>query len=315
MNNRNIQILLATYNGAKYLVEQIESILSQTHTSWTLKVRDDGSTDSTLDIINYYIGKDDRISLLEDNDGNLKSSQNFSKLMESCEEDVDFVMFCDQDDIWMPSKIELSLKTILKLEDKYGSESSLLTYGTYKLMDEYGNLIPKKIPNYSNTPSLNILLNQNYLYGCTIMINKLLLKQSSPIPTIAENHDYWIALTAVVNHSKIAYIEQPLLYYRQHSCNVSGSYKDANLSNRLRRLSTISEIELLRDRGKMANVLLIKNLKTINNSNKLLITKFISKLDLGGLNLFIFCFKNRFHRIKLSSTGAFYFNLLRSIKK
>ena len=81
MNSNSIIILLATYNGAQFLFEQLESIINQTYTNWSMIVRDDGSTDNTVTIIKQYVEKDSRISLLQDDFGNLRSCQNFSKLM------------------------------------------------------------------------------------------------------------------------------------------------------------------------------------------------------------------------------------------
>lgn len=315
MLNKRVDILLATFNGSAYLEEQLESILRQSYTNWTMKIRDDGSTDASLSILKSYVKKDSRISILKDDYGNLRSCQNFARLMNDCSDDTKYVMFCDQDDIWLPSKIETTLNSIIDLEEEYGYDTCLLTYGTYKLMDEKGNLIPIKVPDYSKKPKLNLLLNQNYVYGCTMMVNKKLLQKSLPIPLSAENHDYWIALTATANNAKIAYIETPLLWYRQHYNNVSGSYKNASFSNRLQRLSNTSELTFLRQRAKMASSLLDINKHRIDSNKRILISKFVKNIEAGGIKTFIFCVKNNFHRIKLSSTITFYINLLRSIYK
>ena len=107
-----IAILMSTYNGECYLKDQIESILSQTYKDWILYIRDDGSTDRTIRIIKTYVGNyPDKIIYEYDRLGNLGSGRSFMKLLSSI--DSDYYMFCDQDDVWLPSKIE---KTYLKMK-------------------------------------------------------------------------------------------------------------------------------------------------------------------------------------------------------
>ncbi|EEY35290.1 glycosyltransferase, partial [Pseudoleptotrichia goodfellowii] len=109
-----IDILLATYNGEKYLEEQLYSILNQSYPNINLLIRDDGSKDKTVDIIKKYAQKDERIKFIEDDLGNLGFLKNFEKLLEHSEEN--YIMFSDQDDIWNPDKIEKSYKKIRETE-------------------------------------------------------------------------------------------------------------------------------------------------------------------------------------------------------
>ena len=109
-----LDILLATYNGEKFLKEQINSLLDQSYKNWKLLIRDDMSTDCTMAILSDYISKyPDKIKLLKSNK-RLGPCQSFNYLLQKS--DSDYVMFCDQDDIWLPEKIELSLKKMRSLE-------------------------------------------------------------------------------------------------------------------------------------------------------------------------------------------------------
>ena len=106
-----IAILLSTYNGSKYLREQLNSIIDQTVKDWILYVRDDGSTDETIDIIKEYVSLYPNINYIEDIQ-NLGSARSFMKLLSLVE--ADHYMFCDQDDVWLPTKIEVSLMEMKK---------------------------------------------------------------------------------------------------------------------------------------------------------------------------------------------------------
>ena len=116
IENKKIDILMATYNGEKYLAEQLDSIINQTYHNWNLLIRDDNSTDRTLEIIQDYQKKDNRIKLLKDNKGNLGIVKNFEELLKNSESE--FIMFSDQDDIWIENKLDAYLKTAEKIKTK-----------------------------------------------------------------------------------------------------------------------------------------------------------------------------------------------------
>lgn len=305
-----VLILMATFNGGDYLTEQIQSLRNQTHSNWELLIRDDCSTDNTLDIIEEFTCSDSRIRIIPNRNINLGACLNFSELMKEVDRG-DYIMFCDQDDIWMPDKIEKSLASIKDLEKHHGADKCLMVYGTYRLINEMGDVLPLEAPDYSVQPSLQLLLSQNYLYGCTMMINKNLLKLASPIPITAENHDYWIALTALVNDAKIAYIKEPLLFYRQHSQNVSGSYANAFFINRIKRLISKSEIKHLINRLRMLVSLSERFSSNMNDDIKSLLNGQIQALQKGGLYAVFYNVKNSIGRMGKAQTALYYFNLLR----
>ena len=138
-----IAILMATYNGSRYLREQIDSILSQTNDNWQLYIHDDGSTDSTMDIIleycNKYIGK---IVYLNDAQKHRGAAMSFMYLLKQVE--ADYYMFCDQDDVWLPNKVEQEFKSITE----YSNEKPILVFSDLYIVDEKLNVIEKSYWRY-----------------------------------------------------------------------------------------------------------------------------------------------------------------------
>ncbi len=231
-----VDILLATYNGEKYLREQIDSILNQTYTEFRLLISDDGSTDGTRDILKEYKEKDSRIEVFMQDD-NLGVVKNFEFLLKKVE--AKYYMFSDQDDIWKETKIEKSLN---KIEEGYD-----LVYSDLEVVDENLNVtyssywklkgIYNKIKKYNNFESLYL---NNFVTGCTIISKKELMNLFMPLPNTSKFvlHDYWISLI-ISQSGKIAYIEEPLIKYRQHKNNKVGSKKKSD------ELKSIDEIRSL----------------------------------------------------------------------
>jgi glycosyltransferase involved in cell wall biosynthesis len=220
-----IDILMATYNGEQFVKEQINSILNQTNTNWKLKIRDDGSKDNTLKILKEYQSKHpDKIEVIEDNKGNVGVINNYSLLLSRS--NADYTMFCDQDDIWLPLKIEKTLQKMLETE-KLNSGKPVLVHTDMKVVDSDLNVISNSFFKYQklnpNIKKINNLLVQNNATGCTSMINKA-LKGKVKLP-LSENvlmHDWFIALNAAL-FGLIEYIPQPTMLYRQHGHNSVGA--------------------------------------------------------------------------------------------
>ena len=231
-----VDILLATYNGEKYLREQIDSILNQTHTEFRLLISDDGSTDGTIEILKEYKEKDGRIDVFFQ-ENNLGVVKNFEFLLEKVE--AKYYMFSDQDDIWKETKIEKSLN---KIEEGFD-----LVYSDLEVVDENLNVtyssywklkgIYNKIKKYNNFESLYL---NNFITGCTMISKKELINSFMPLPNTSKFvlHDYWISLI-ISQNGKIAYIEEPLIKYRQHKNNKVGSKKKTD------ELKSIDEIRSL----------------------------------------------------------------------
>jgi len=231
-----IKILLATYNGDKFIATQLESIIKQSHTNWELLISDDGSTDDTLSIINKYCLQDSRIRIVNEELSKLGSSQNFGNLIKTVlNESFDFLMFADQDDFWYSNKIELSLAAMVSEKDFITIPK--LIYTNFEFADENLNPLLEETMRITSTwkePSFERLLVQNNIYGCTMMLNKKLSEKVFPVPVCAENHDYWVALIASCL-GKIVHVKHSLMLYRQHSNNVSGHYTNNTFSKRFYR--------------------------------------------------------------------------------
>ena len=289
---KKIAIIMATFNGVKFIAEQIESLIQQTFKNWVLYIRDDCSSDETVEILEKYSKKDQRIKIIKDNHGRLRACQNFSTAMLSVNaDDYDYFMFCDQDDRWRNDKIELSIEALQNLEKKHGDDF-LFAYGTLQMTNAKG--VPLKIapPDFSSAPTLGKIVAQNYIYGCTLAINRKLFKEIGVIPKTAENHDYWIALVAMFNNAKSLYMNDPMVYYRQHDSNVSGSYKDAGFLNRLNRILNNSAEKIIENRKMMLQSLILKYSNCYIDSNYIFLKKYCDFLNSGGVGNFIYMYSN-----------------------
>ncbi len=230
-DNANIDILLATYNGAAFLATQLDSILAQTYENWRLVIRDDGSTDKTPEILEAFRARHpDKVVVLDDEAGNLGLVQNYSRLMEHA--GAGYVAFCDQDDVWKPEKLELSLQKMRALEAEHGADKPLLVFTDLTVVDEDLNVIQDSFWKYQGLRpqrcnSLNRLLLQNVVTGCTALMNRTLMQMAVPIPEKAHVHDWWIALVAAAFGSA-GYVAGPTVLYRQHGENIIGA-KSAHL--------------------------------------------------------------------------------------
>lgn len=234
--------MLATYNGEKYISEQIDSIIKQTYTNWRLFVRDDSSNDGTPCILNSYEKKDNRIRVIrEEGLSGGGSKENFGAIHTWLNGKVpaDYYMFCDQDDIWESNKIEICINRIKRLESDYGSNLPILIHTDLKVVDKNLNTIAESYRKYrsinASCDELSRLLIQNVATGCTEFWNAPLNSLINLTSDKIVMHDWWIALAAA-SFGKIDYVNQATVAYRQHGSNVVGAskvYSLKYLKNRL----------------------------------------------------------------------------------
>ena len=213
-----VAILMSTYNGEKYLHEQIDSLLCQKGVGVEIFVRDDGSTDSTISLLDEYADKNSNMHLSIGK--NLGVSNSFMNLVEHAPDEFDYYAFSDQDDIWLEDKLS---KAIEAIED---IDSPALYYSNQILVDSRGSEIGLR---YNEMPvlSVELLLDANKASGCTMVWNSDLQKiLSTHIPSeeFLRNrfHDEWVAMVASVC-GKIVYDENSYILYRQHDNNVVGA--------------------------------------------------------------------------------------------
>lgn len=232
-----VDILLATFNGEAFLAEQIESVLAQSFADWRLLVRDDGSTDDSTAIVGRYVSQyPDRILLIEDQDTGLGPAGNFARLMEHSR--APYVMLCDQDDVWLPGKIERMLVAIRELEAESAAELPLLVYSDLTVVDSDLKMIQPSFWRYMlidpvSGGSVNRLMGQNVVTGCASICNRRLIELTLPIPAEALMHDWWMALVAA-SMGKLRCLPEATVIYRQHGTNTLGA-KDFGVMSTLRR--------------------------------------------------------------------------------
>lgn len=214
--NMLVVILMSTYNGEKYLANQIYSLMQQSHKYWQLFIRDDGSTDSTIDIINKFIALDKRINLVSDTLGNLGAGKSFWALLRYS--NSEYTMFCDQDDIWFEKKIELMLKFS---EEKFDKNIPCLSYSNaHPYSDEEGVVLSNSMLHlHAKELKDFIFLNGGY-HGCCLMFNNKLLKLAQEYKKVFFLHDDIICLLAYT-FGKVYYLPKSLMLYRQHAKNVT----------------------------------------------------------------------------------------------
>ncbi len=240
-----VTVLLATYNGENFLEEQLNSLLNQSFSDFRIVIRDDGSTDSTLEIIERYKGiSPEKIEICPSGEPTHSAAGNFFKLIELFSDD--YIMLCDQDDKWLPDKIEKTLAAMKKAEEELGVNTPILVHTDLRVVDEKLDTINDSFVKLQRltpkTASLNSLLMQNCVTGCTAMFNKALLEKLFILPNEVAMHDWWLALIAAC-FGQIIYIDEPTILYRQHSNNEVGA-KDVNsLSFILKKLKSIQKMK------------------------------------------------------------------------
>ena len=229
----DIAILLATHNGECFLRPQLESIAAQTHPFWHLLVQDDSSTDETLSIINEFANRyPDKTTILPV--GHFGSAKaNFSSLLEQCPAQFRYMAFCDQDDIWLASKLERSIDALKRAEKNLG-DIPVLVHSDLTLVNEYCELISPSMFHYQKLDprfgnSLHRISMQNVVTGCTVLFNAALRDLSSPVPADAIIHDWWLAQCAAA-YGKIIFLNESTILYRQHGTNTIGARKYSALS-------------------------------------------------------------------------------------
>lgn len=224
-----ISVVMATYNGANYIKEQMDSILRQTIKPQEIIVVDDCSTDETLEILKKYEQKIDYIHVYS-NKYNLGFQKNFNKAI--CLSKCNFIALCDQDDIWTKEHLQV-------LYDLLIEEKKDLACGASIKCDIKGNIISK--PLYSNFKICNNQSNQfksiilsNYVQGCTSMFRRSLIDLAEPFPN-SKNvfHDYWLGLAAVIN-TGISFTNRPIVYYRVHNGSITNN-QSPHFFDRLKR--------------------------------------------------------------------------------
>ena len=231
---KNVEILLAVYNGEKYLEEQIQSIISQDTDDWHLTISDDGSTDSSAKIIESYVEKyPSKMTRVFSGKHFGSARDHFFWLMSQC--NSSYIQFCDQDDIWHKDKVRLLHEEMIKVEIEYGTTVPVLVFSDQNVVDSELKILATSLmklqqQNSNGTDYRNIIF-QNIVSGCTMEINGALAALAGKCNEItnAIMHDWWLAIVAT-KFGRIAYLPQPTIDYRQHEYNDVGAKNTGSLT-------------------------------------------------------------------------------------
>lgn len=311
-----LTILMATYNGAAYLERQLDSILNQSYPSWELIIRDDESIDDTLAIITRYVEQDARIKLIRYGTLHGSACRNFSALFDwAYENDKGYVLFADQDDIWLPHKLERSLAGILKYENAYPADFPLLCYSNLSFIDEQDQKINARLP-LPSTLRLEVLLNENYAWGCTMILNRTALQRIKHIPADAVNHDYYAALVVSALGKNIL-IDEDLILYRQHQKNVSGNVNKMTFMSRFNRYfsDTESMLKPLIDNYRLVESFFNRYYTEMNGQQNTMIMAFLEQYKKGFTALFLTMLKHKIFKIGLGKNVVYFYTLYLLRKK
>jgi hypothetical protein len=227
-----IEVLLATYNGEKFLRQQLDSLLAQDCRDFTVIASDDSSSDGTRALLDSYSAAHPGfLRLLDPVEIRLGASANFARLLDIA--NADYVFFCDQDDVWLPTKISMSMALMAEQEATYGPGLPIVVHTDLIVVDAELNRLSNSFMRYSGIdPRRNhfgALLLGNIVTGCTAVANRALYELARPIPREALMFDHWLAQVAA-GLGRIAYLDIPTLLYRQHQGNLVGARRAGTAS-------------------------------------------------------------------------------------
>ncbi|MEZ8952713.1 glycosyltransferase family 2 protein [Vibrio cyclitrophicus] len=201
---------MTTYNGEKYIKDQIESILCQLKEGDELLISDDGSTDKTLKILSDISNFDSRIKIFSGPQKGLQKNFEYVLLKSR----GDYIFLCDQDDIWLPSKVALTLHK-LRESNLVITDCSVVDNNLQVLHESFFKLNGKRTSLISN-------LYKNSYLGCCMAFDRAVLDKALPLPNKVPMHDWWIGLVSAL-YFKTAFIDDSLIMYRRHGFNASST--------------------------------------------------------------------------------------------
>ena len=294
ISKTSIAICMATYNGEGYISEQIESILAQTYSDWRLFIRDDNSNENTVQMIDEYVGKYPG-KIVRINDSSLiggSSKKNFAAIVKWVKEHYEFnyYAFSDQDDFWLPDKVEKTFTLLKSIEVENGGP--VLVHTDLKVVDSNLKELGPSFFEYRalnpDVKDLNHLLIQNNITGCTMMWNKAL----NDIVTLDDDavamHDWWLTLAACC-FGRIECLKEPTILYRQHESNVVGATKVNTPSFIVKRLVGNNHVkETLKLSVLQAHAFVQHYEKTLDEIQKRLIDDFSKLYSMNKIQRIIF---------------------------
>ena len=222
-----VQVLLSSYNGEAYIKEQIESILNQKDVELSLLIRDDGSTDKTVSLINEFLSENVNLVCGQ----NIGAAKSFFELI-LLAEDYDYFAFSDQDDVWLADKLTVAVSKLSLYENRPAIYSS-----NTRLVDRELNMIADE--DRHPAISLKSAIMRNYATGCTVVFNRKLMQLlKRGIPKVKIYHDWWANLAVLSVGGVSIFDDTPHILYRQHAGNAVGATSShiGKIYNRIKRL-------------------------------------------------------------------------------
>lgn len=305
--SESVAILMATYNGARYIREQLMSIKSQTVQDWNLYIRDDGSSDGTMDIIREFCISDNRIHLFEDSELHLGPKASFMKLLASISAEIYF--FSDQDDVWNANKIELTIARFHQYNDNAVNDVPVLVHTNLSVVDQDLKVLITTSHKKNISSNLQVLLPANNVTGCTMAINQK-LKEAALNPNLKNivMHDWWLAICAA-SLGKIYFIQDSTILYRQHDSNQVGT--DRNFFDKIRRASgSKKELKNFNSSITQAKELLLKHGHHMSADARNIIRAYIRLLDVSVRQRFNIFVKYKFRKNSLLGSVRFWIIIL-----
>lgn len=244
--NEVVEILLAVYNGEQYLPEQLDSILAQSDDRWHLTVSDDGSEDASPAIIADYARRyPEKIGVRPARQRFGSARDHFFDLMATC--DAEYMLFCDQDDVWYPDKVKRTREALIAAAEKWGPDAPILVFSDQTPTDADLNPLAPSLMRYQGQYfeafDYRSILMQNVVTGGAMGVNRALARLGRPRGDASGiiMHDWWLAATAA-RFGHVVYIDEPLGAYRQHVDNAVGA-KNVNSAGYIaRQLRALKEV-------------------------------------------------------------------------
>lgn len=290
MNNiPHVAILLAAYNGEKYIVEQLQSLIAQTHNKISIFVSDDSVNEETYNVIHDFIVTNQIQNIYYLKGPQLNFVQNFLSMVRNENIEADYYAFCDQDDIWHKNKISNALAQLERLDNNFAN----IYCGRTRLVDEDGSFIGYS-PLFKKKPSFNNALVQNIAGGNTMVFKNTLKSHLASLPNSAcISHDWLAYIISTATGGRVIYSEKADIDYRQHSSNIIGSNK--GFFARLKRISLLLSGEY-RKWNQQHDLILSQNKHIITPANFEVYTRFCRARNGNLCSRLYYFFKSKVYR-------------------
>lgn len=242
----DMEILLPTYNGGRFLREQLDSLFAQTDQDWRLTASDDGSADDTLAILqDYLVRYPDRMALRAGGRRFGSARDHFFALMRECR--AGYVLFCDQDDVWHPDKVEKTRAALMAAEGQRGSQTPVMVFTDQTVADGALRPIAPSLMRYQKQYferfDYRSILMQNVATGCAMGVNRALILKALQCADTGQTimHDWWLAAVAA-KFGRIVYLDESTMLYRQHGGNSVGAKDVGSVPHVVGKLRNLQDI-------------------------------------------------------------------------